>query len=1042
MAPPVRIIGIGASAGGIEALEAFFQAMPADAGLAFVVLVHLAPDHVSLLPEVLARRTSMPVESAVENQRVAANHVYVIPPGVSMSTANGRLHLKPRLTRHMPIDDFLISLSEDQGERAVGIILSGTGKDGTAGLGAIRAGGGVTMAQNGAPDEAQYPDMPDNAIASGAVIHAISIKEMTAILSALDRDEVSFDGASGDAILAAKTALLALLLRRTGHDFSGYKEKNFLRRVQRRVRATKLRGLPDYTNYLRGNPDETAHLFGDLLISVTHFFRDPESFVRLGELVPQLLAGKGRNDTVRVWVAGCATGQEAYSIAMILREAVDAVTDAPRIQVFATDIDAKAIRIARAGLFTASQVGTIGAERLERFFTKTADGYCVTKQLRELCIFSVHSLIKDPPLSRIDLLSCRNLLIYFDDDLQYRVIRTLHYALRPKGILFLGRSESVARFADLFAATDKRHRLFERREPPRKPSILTMMPSLAAVEQSRPVSQAFAHHAMEDLAEVVRTALRRYIPVHVVVTAEGDLIYNSAGIERFFELPAGQFSRQILSMARKGLRRALAASLHRAAKSGGRTVRDVVVYTNDGRWKVRLSVEPLGIGFESDYLMVLSDLGPADKSPRANGVGEAGGDLGLEQDLLDSQQQMRGFIEQNETAAEELRAANEEMLSTNEELQSSNEELETSKEELEAVNEELSSVNQELSDKIENLDQVNSDLRNIFESTRLATVFLDPAMRIRSYTPAVTEIFALRQGDVGRSLGDISCTLGYDALTADFAALQQKSEPLQRALASRDGRAHYLMRMLPYRTSGGAADGALLIFVDISAVVKAEEQERFQRLMINELNHRVRNILAVAISLAQRSFADPDGTNSQDAFVGRLYALASAHDLLSTTNWGDVPLHDLVQAEMAPHDSGGNRVAFGGPLVRMTPRTATTVSLIIHELATNAVKYGSLSNADGRLTIGWTITRDAKPAIDLRWTETGGPEVKPPSRRGFGSELVTQSVSYELNGTATLDYLPEGLRARIVLPLEDQFYVPGAETAISAPVRSPPAIGA
>ncbi len=975
--------------------------MPADSGMAFVVVVHLAPDHVSHLPGILARWTRMPVESVTENQRLQGDRVYVLPAGASVAVAGGRLHLKPRVSPNRPIDDFLMSLAEDRGGLAVGIVLSGTGHDGTAGLAAIRARGGITLAQSGSPTAARHPEMPNHAIASGAVIHAVPVEEMPTILMGLDG---AARGVSGKKV--GKAELLALLLQRTGHDFSGYKEQSFLRRVQRRVVALKLGGLDAYADYLQSHAEETERLYADLLIGVTSFFRDAAAFEGLAEAIRRLLRDKGAEEPIRVWIVGCSTGQEAYSIAMLLLEAQEASGKTGRIQIFATDIDAEAIKVARAGLYSKAQVQSIGVDRLNRFFVETAEGYVVSKRLREICLFSVHSLIRDPPFARIDLLSCRNLLIYFDHALQDRVVLTIHHALRPNGILFVGRSESAARYGELFAPLDKNHRLFERRDlvrPHRTPFWAAPDGEEGPAVASPRVPPA---PVREEIGELVAAAMDRHVPVHVVVTEEADLVYVSAGIERYFTLPAGPFGRQVLAMARTGLRRSLAAALNRVIKTGVRVARNVIVKTLDGPQRVRLTVEPLGSPSQQRYLVVLADLGTIEPVQATEvRAEEVLLDHHLEQDLIDTHKQIQGYILQSETAAEELRSANEEMLSTNEELQSSNEELETSKEELETVNEELSTVNQELLDKIENLDRVNSDLRNIFESTRLAIVFLDEKMRIRSFTPALTDIYALRPSDIGRSLADIAHNLKWGTLDADFAALGEASAPLEHALTSRDGHVHYLMRMLPYVNSNGVSDGALVIFVDVTAVVKAEEHERFQTLMIGELNHRVKNVLAVAISLAERTFDGDRQGRRLKAYVGRLHA--------------------LVAAEMAPYQStaASERITFGGPAVLMTPRTASTLSLVLHELATNAMKYGALSNEAGRLTIGWTLSKD-RSDLDLRWAETGGPVVLPPTRHGFGTDLITQGVEYELDGKASVEYLPAGVRVRMVLPMEGQFLVP------------------
>ncbi|HEY1750209.1 MAG TPA: CheR family methyltransferase, partial [Caulobacteraceae bacterium] len=707
------IVGVGASAGGVEALEGFFGGLSADSGCAFVVVTHLSPERRSLLPEILARYTKMPVASA-EDAELEPNTVKVLPADTILDIQGGRLRLRKLAAgrrERKPIDVFFSALAKDQGEYAAGVILSGSDGDGTLGVKAIKERGGLTLAQVANGDGPSHSSMPDSAIATGLIDFAVPADEMGAHLADFARsfDQDAFASAERTrggkrAVQGARQEICAILRNQLGHDFAGYKEKTFLRRVQRRMQVARLETLKAYVELLRRDPKEVAALFRDLLINVTNFFRDADAFKVLEEqVIAKLFDGRGADETVRVWVPGCATGEEVYSIAILLREHMETLTAVPRVQVFATDIDEPALGVARAGRYPEALLDGVSDERRKRFFHHEEGSYLLNKDVRDLCVFSPHSVIRDPPFSRLDLISCRNLLIYFGIDMQNQVIPTFHYALRPGGYLFLGTSENVSQFAELFAPVDKKQRLFRAREhngvAPRVPLLVSTI---------RPHAYASARTGLRDLTgtalrqAVESHVLERIAPAHVVVNREGDVVYYSARTGKYLEATVGAPNRQLLTMARKGLRLDLRGLLREAMESGRRIVReDVVVDTDDDRvQRVTLSVEPLGEpnGQDQLFLVVFSDAGPSlgrgEAASPATSPDEA--TVQLERELRETRERLQSLIEEYETALEELKSSNEELVSVNEELQSTNEELEASKEELQSLNEELHTVNAEL----------------------------------------------------------------------------------------------------------------------------------------------------------------------------------------------------------------------------------------------------------------------------------------------------------------------------------------------------------
>ena len=1019
MAAHLPVVGIGASAGGVEALEAFFKSVPADSGLAFVVVTHLAPDRESMLAEILGRATKMPVVDAQDGRMVEAEHVYVLPPGAILTIHDGRLQLRRTgLNDHerAPIDVFFNALAEDQAEHAIGVVLSGSGSDGSIGLKAIKENGGLTIAQGSNTSRPRFAEMPSSAVAAGFVDLELPVEEIPERIVAYVRNWNAFDPEQPSDAL---TRIYTLLRTRTGHDFTEYKERTFQRRVQRRMQVVQTRKLEEYADRLEQQPEEINALFRDLLIGVTDFFRDPAAYQSLEAVIPQLFENKGADEEVRVWVAGCSTGEEAYSIAILLREHLEKFPAPPRVQLFATDIDEGALTVARAARYSANVVKLVSEDRLQRFFVKEANYYQLVKEVRDMCIFSTHSLIRDPPFSRLDLISCRNLMIYMKPSLQAQIIPLFHYSLRTGGCLFLGASENVSRHSDLFVTLDRKNRLFRRRELVSRPilPLRQFIPYSRRELGIREEERSSLLHRSDLLRRIANTIVEHFGPAYVIVDETGQALYFSSGTGKYLQAAAGPPNRDIVAMARPGLRADLRVALQSAKVTGRRVIRDrVAVQVDGGIQMIRVVVEPVSEGTERAYGIVFTDEGSIRKEEDADGA-EKRDTVDttirqLEQELQETRERLQSTIEELETANEEFRSSNEELLSVNEEMQSTNEELETSKEELQSVNEELQTVNNELNIKIDQLDRANADLYNLFQSTQVATIFLDNNLVIRSFTPDVTKLFNLIAGDQGRPLTDLSSRLVYPKLKDDISQVFS-GKVIERAVKVSDGSEHYLARLLPYRTPDNVIDGVLLTFVNVTNIIEAEEQ---QKVLTAELSHRVKNTLAVVSSIAERTL--PDGDLKAE-LIGRFHALGHTHDLLADAGWTEARLRDVIRAELAPHLApNGANLTVSGPPVMLKPQAALFMALVIHELATNATKYGALSLSGGRVDVSWKIAGDSPPYLELIWTEQGGPKINGPMKPGFGTELIERGLRFELQGEAKLEAVDGALRCRMTIPAD------------------------
>lgn len=1097
------VVGIGASAGGLEALREMLSAARGPTGMAFVIVQHLDPTHESMMAQLLDRHTALEVLQSEGGERIAADKVYIIPPGHGLAIRNGILELtefaQPRGLRR-PIDDFFISLAADQQADAACVILSGTGADGSTGLRAIKENGGVCLVQE--PESARYDGMPLSAVGTGLVDFVKAPGEMLECLTAFFDHPGPSDDAHDQAALVADHIddMCKALRAAVGHDFSGYKRTTLIRRVERRMHVLNIGSGRDYLARIKSDSDECGALFRDLLINVTRFFRDAEHFEKLRTAVIEPLMRQKAGEDVRVWIPGCSSGEEAYSIAMLFADAAQKLhVSTATIQIFATDIDERMLQIAREGSYPVSALADMPPEPRERYAIPHVERFAISSQIRDMIRFSNHSLVKDPPFSRIDLVSCRNLLIYFDEKLQQSVMPLLHYAIRSEGYLFLGPSESVGRFDHLFIALDQQARIFRR--APGAPNYPIDLPGGPYPREIRGEGVAEARsQSSPDEGTAVRRVMDRYAPASMVLDHDGGIISAYGRLGRYFDFPvtrAGGSS--AMTLARSGLRNVLGPLLRKGREVRRRVVsRDVDVETEYGLQTIDVVCDPLP---DETLLFVFQETAPF-RPAMDEGVVELAAEHdhvdALEDELRLTRHRLRSAVEELETANEELKSSNEEMMSMNEELQSTNEELTT--------------VNDELKSKVDQLTVANSDLRNFFESTDLAVVVLDAALRIRSFTAAATSLFPLQPADRGRPLEDVvSRLVGLEYLD-DARAVADGQPAIQRRVTTRDGSRVLSLQTLPYRTQNGETDGATLVLTDITDALSMErdlagQTERLEmaikaggiavwehdvdtgeavvdehsrkilgianrqpaidlnsrldrlhpddrsrvekaleeavsnagdfeanyrvidgersrwiksfgriitgetarrlvgvsidvtpeyslaearELMLREMNHRVKNLFAIVagmISVGARTHS-----NVREFAVDmreRIAALGNAHSLASPT--GDVQsidLAELVETALAPYRDHAD-VTVDGPKVSISRDCLSPLALILHEWATNALKYGALGDDGGSLRVAW---KDDKNGLRLLWTERSTKDVVISDGTGFGTILVQTSA--------------------------------------------------
>jgi len=832
------IVGIGASAGGLEACSDFFAHLPTDTGMAFVLVQHLDPHHKSMLSELLSRCCNLPIHEVVDGVMVEPNHVYIIPPNTELGILHRVLHLLPRsksASPPLPIDAFMRSLAEDQGSMAIGVILSGGASDGTLGLKCIKAAGGLTFAQDEA--SAKYSSMPHSAIAAGCIDFVLPPTEIAKVLSQVTRQPqllkqmaAKVDEELPDEHSEEFNKIYMLLRNRTGNDFTYYKQSTIHRRVQRRMALHKFEQLKDYLRYLRERPSELDDLFQDILINVTGFFRDPEVFDALTQQVFPTIIKNRKDETIRIWVTGCSTGEEAYSIAITLLEFLGDNAAGTPIQIFASDIDTQAIDKARTGIYPEGIKADVSAARLQRFFTKVPAGYQISKSIRDLCLFAVQNVTKDPPFSRINLICCRNLLIYLNSILQKKLLQVFHYSLNPGGYLLLGTSESTSGSTELFSVIDSKHKIYG------KKSIATLQryDFSPATSYSIPYLPELATPQTHTIADIVQQAetiiLNEYAPAAVIINQALDILHFRGHTGPYIEPAQGCASLNLMKMARPDLLMELRTAVRQAQKDNTRVRRENVrVMINQAEQHVHLQIIPLmGASLEEQAILILFEKAttpvapitpPADKSsPNRKPMKDEKGQLiqELKLELATTREYLQSIIEDQEATNEELQSANEEIQSANEEMQSTNEELVTAKEELQSTNEELITVNEELEGRNAELSHLNSDLNNLLNSVQLPIIMLNEDLTIRHFTPSATQLFTLIDSDVGRPITDIKAHIFIANIEARLIKVMDSIT--RETLEVRDNSGNwYNLCIRPYKTLDNRITGIVMVFMNISS---------------------------------------------------------------------------------------------------------------------------------------------------------------------------------------------------------------------------------
>ena len=894
------IVGLGASAGGLEAFELFFRHMPPVSGMAFVLVSHLDPSHASILTEILQRSTAMPVVEVLDQMKVEADHVYVIPPNRDLAIFHGTLQLfvpdQPRGHR-MPVDDFFRSLAEDQGSCAIGIILSGTGTDGTLGLRAILGAGGVSLVQQ--PENAKYSGMPESAINAGYATKVLTVDKMPEVLMAgllaLNNPPIA-----AAALTSNLNRILLQLRSATGHDFSLYKKSTIGRRIERRMSMHDITSMELYSRYLKEHPAESGKLFKELLINVTSFFRDPEAFDALKtEIIPLLLREKPEDYVVRIWVAGCATGEEAYSIAILLAEYMEEVQVNFKVLLFATDLDDDAINIARNGFYPPNIAQDISPERLRRFFVKEDRGFRVKKHIREMVIFAIQNVIKDPPFTRLDLLSCRNLMIYLEPEVQHRLIPAFHYALKAGGVLFLSPSESIGSFPELFSPINRKYKLYRASGTISSTNIVMTGGLVWTRSKNEKVTEQLEIKPREtNFSELTRRMLlQSYAPASVVTDEKGNILFVHGDTGRYLRPAPGQATLNIIDMAREGLQLHLRNAIQSLANQSLQHTfnHEVTIKNKDEIYQVKLTVRLMPDADKKQKLLLISfqDVVHLAKHSKQPAQLELARVEELEQELSYTRENLQATIEDQQASNEELKSTNEELQSTNEELQSTNEELETSKEELQSVNEELITVNAELQAKIEQLAMMQNDMKNLLDNINIGTLFLDANLRIKRITRDAMKLYRLVDTDIGRSIFDIKSNIAGDDLLSYARGVLETLLPFEREVSTTNGN-YYLARIQPYRTLDNVINGVVMTFTDITLRVTAEEQKKQASQLAEAIVNTVSQPLLVLDSdlkviAAGQAFYRYFHTTPEETIGRQIYQLGN-------NQWDNPDLRELLES--------------------------------------------------------------------------------------------------------------------------------------------------
>ena len=852
------IVGLGASAGGLEALKSFFSEVTENSGMAYIVVVHMALKQPSMMPELLQKAARIPVSTAKDGQTIEPDHIYVIPPGKEITVYKGKTQLLDIVEKGvtLPIDLFLRSLARDQGTNAAAIILSGTGTDGTLGVKEIKANDGLILVQ---PEEsAGYDGMPRSAISTGLVDMVLLPEEMPKkLVQYFTHPETGLGRRPPTTAKEEQqewlSKIFAILRTRIGHDFSAYKVNTLLRRISRRMGLNQIDSHEKYVRFLRENPGEVEVLFRELLIGVTNFFRDAESFEVLNTgVLPELFEQMKEDAAFRAWIPGCSTGEEVYSLAIVLRECLDKIPKHIDLQLFGTDIDNYAIDKAREGFFPVSIAADVSPERLKRFFTKEGDFFRIRKEIRDCAVFSVQDVLKDPPFSRLNLLCCRNLLIYLDTEAQKKLMPLFHYTLTPGGILVLGSSETIGGFTNLFESLDKKWKIFRRREAPQAQRQPVDFPrGLSNAEPAYGTAPIAIVDQKYNIAQITQKAiLDQFAPTAILIDAKGDILHVQGRTGKYLETPSGPPTYNILDLAREGLRIELSSAI-RTAKSSNKQVtrRKIGVKTKSDIQMIDLHVCPQRSPKElaGRFLVVFEDIdivpmiSGSEPDTQDESLPESSRIAELERELQSTREIHQTTTEELESSNEELKSANEELQSANEELQSTNEELESSREELQSLNEELQTVNAELQSKVEELSAIHDDMRNLLNSTEIATIFVDNDMRIRRFTPDATTLVNLIQTDIGRPLRHVTTNLSYEGMIADLSHVLKKLTPKEAEVQTTKGE-WYNMRIIPYRTADNRINGAVLTFAYIGDQKKAQEALKITIREMDQAWHLVRSV--------------------------------------------------------------------------------------------------------------------------------------------------------------------------------------------------------
>jgi two-component system, chemotaxis family, CheB/CheR fusion protein len=848
---PFSVVGIGGSAGGLEAFTQLLKALPPDTGMAFVFVLHMGNRQKSVLSEIASRATRMPVSEVDQRAKVEPNHVYVISPGTNLVLEDGALVPSGRSEEHgslKNIDNLFMSLATELGHQAIGVVLSGSASDGALGLEQIKGEGGITFAQDGT---AQHDSMPHSAIAMNCVDFVLAPDEIAREIVRIARHPLLAGGVEVAEVLPPvdTAVVLEALQNATGVDFSHYKRNTLLRRISRRMLLNQIERSEKYVEFLQSTPGEIEALYQDVLIGVTSFFRDREIFdILKADVFPRLVANRSRNDVVRIWALGCSTGEEAYSLAIAFSEFVETTGRTYPLQVFATDLNGKGIDKARAGHYSGNIVDDVGPERLRRYFVEEGAGYRVRKSIRDLCVFARHNVLSEPPFSRIDLISCRNLLIYLGAEMQQRIIPTLHYALRPNGYLVLGKSETIGTFRDLFDLVDARHKLYFKK--PVAPRLLLggIISGARARAGHGPDRQIPAHentvsHLIDAQKEAERLLLTRYAPASVLVNDEFDILQFRGNTGAYLTPAPGRASLNLIKMLREGLLVPVRNLLNKARKEGEPERKEgLSVKSNGGYHDVAIEVLPIkgARGVAASYLVLFEEAMSSDRKARLKRQRvEAQEDKAedrtssAKQELAATREYLQSIIEQQEAANEELQSANEEIQSANEELQSINEELETSKEEVQSSNEELSTVNEELNHRNAELSHAHNDLLNLLSSVQMAIVMIGANLRIRTLTPGAEKMLNLIPTDVGRPIGDLNLSLSVHDLERHLQEVIDTVAVKEFEVRDKQGKWH-LLRLRPYRTMDNVIDGVVVILIDIDSLKRDQEKLRHQAELLDQ----------------------------------------------------------------------------------------------------------------------------------------------------------------------------------------------------------------